>query len=206
MKPRKPAALRAQGEVGPHRGQCEQQHHQREAEPLVPGFLAAEQRPDKIKGIVAVESATAGKVENADPQAIPHAVIRFSMAARTIDHVDVTNFAALAPDQGRQKPVQTVEIRQQQAEFAGKRLQPAARVARAVAQNRAANAVGDARLHALEARRLAPDPLTRNQSDVRRTMIKRIDELWKKCRIVLAVTVERDDRCAARRYDPGAQG
>ena len=29
------------------------------------GFLAAEQRPDKIKGIVAVESATAGKVANA---------------------------------------------------------------------------------------------------------------------------------------------
>jgi len=29
------------------------------------GFLAAEQRPDKIKGIVAVESATAGKLENA---------------------------------------------------------------------------------------------------------------------------------------------
>jgi pimeloyl-ACP methyl ester carboxylesterase len=29
------------------------------------GFLAAEQRPDKIKGIVAVESATAGKKENA---------------------------------------------------------------------------------------------------------------------------------------------
>jgi len=29
------------------------------------GFLAAEQRPDKIKGIVAVESATAGKIENA---------------------------------------------------------------------------------------------------------------------------------------------
>src|ERR1043166_10118456 len=28
-------------------------------------FLAAEQRPDKIKGIVAVESATAGKIENA---------------------------------------------------------------------------------------------------------------------------------------------
>jgi pimeloyl-ACP methyl ester carboxylesterase len=29
------------------------------------GFLAAEQRPDKIKGIVAIESATAGKVANA---------------------------------------------------------------------------------------------------------------------------------------------
>ena len=29
------------------------------------GFLAAEQRPDKIKAIVAVESATAGKVANA---------------------------------------------------------------------------------------------------------------------------------------------
>jgi len=29
------------------------------------GFLAAEQRPDKIKAIVAVESATAGKIANA---------------------------------------------------------------------------------------------------------------------------------------------
>ena len=61
--------------------------------------------------------------------------------------------------------MQPVEIRQRQECVAPEHFQAAAAVARAVAQDRAAHAVGDARLQLLERRGAPPDPLARHQPD-----------------------------------------
>ena len=89
------------------------------------------------------------------------------MAALAVDHVDIADLVAFAPDQRRQEAMQPVEIRQRQEQIAAERLQPAAGVAGAVAQHRAAHAVGDARLEFLEAGVLAADALAGDQADAR---------------------------------------
>src|SRR5258707_1114454 len=101
----------------------------------------------------------AHEIENADPEPVPHAVIRNTGAARTVDHVHIADAVAFASNERGQEPMQPVEIRQRQEQIASKRLEPAAGVAGTVAQYRAAYSVGDARLEFLEAGILAPDPL-----------------------------------------------
>src|SRR5216684_1366266 len=92
-----------------------------------------------------------GKIEDADPQAVEKPIIRRAVLARPVDHVDIPDIFALAARQRRQKPMQPIEDRQCQSDVARKCLQPAAGVARAVAQDRAADRVCDARLKSLEA-------------------------------------------------------
>ncbi len=154
---------------------------------------AADQPPD------------AEQVQNSDPEPVPEAVVRHAVQARPVHHVDVADLVALALDQRRQEAVQPVEIRQRQKQIALKRLEAATGVARAVAQDRAAHAVGNARLEFLEAGRLAADALAGDQPDARSTGLQRLDQLGKKRRIVLAVAVERDDDGRPRRRHAAAQ-
>src|SRR6185312_8128982 len=111
------------------------------------------------------EPPHASEVENADPEPVPHAVIRHAGAARTVDDVDIADVEALALDERRQETMQAVEIGKPQEYVAAERLQAAARVARAVAQHRPAHRIGDARLEFLEAARLAADALAGDQRD-----------------------------------------
>ena len=115
----------------------------------------------------------AGEIENADPQPVPQAVIRYAGAARPVDHVDIADRRSPRADQRRQEAMQPVEIGQRQEDVAAERLQAAAGVARAVPQHRAAHAVGDARLQLLEAGVLAPDALAGDQADARRRLLQR---------------------------------
>ena len=107
----------------------------------------------------------AGKIEDADPQPVPYPVIRFSVTPRPIDHVDIGDGVAVAAEQRRQKTMQPVEIGQRQKCVAPEHFQSAAGVARAVAQDRAAHAVRDARLELLERRGAPPDALARHKPD-----------------------------------------
>ena len=95
---------------------------------------------------------TPHEIENSDPQPVPKSIVRHAVPARPVDHIDIADVAALAANQRRQEAMQPVEIRQRQANIARKRLEPAAGVARAVAQDRAAHRVGEARLESLEGR------------------------------------------------------
>src|ERR1700687_3737985 len=119
------------------------------------------------------EPPYASKVENADPKPVEEAVIRRAVPARPIDDVDIADVKAFAPDQRRQKAMQPVEIRQLKDQVAPKSLQPASGVARTVFQNRAAHAVGDARLQSLEARTFAPHALSGDQAGPRRARFQR---------------------------------
>ena len=74
------------------------------------------------------------------------------MSARPVHHVDIADAKALAPDKRRQETVQAVEIRQPQEQIAAERLEAAAGIAGAVAQDGAADRIGDARLQLLESR------------------------------------------------------
>ena len=124
------------------------------------------------------------------------------MLARPVDHIDIADVAAFAPDQRRQEAVQAVEIGQRQPNIARERLQPAAGVARAVAEDRAAHGVGEARLESLEARGLAPDALAGDEAHRGAPCSSRPRSAREKRRIVLAVAVERDDDRRARRPHP----
>src|SRR5690242_15631569 len=97
------------------------------------------------------------------------------MTARTIDHVDIGDLVTLAPRQRRQETVQAIEIRQLQEQIAPERLQPASGIARAVTQDRAAHAIGDARLQLLEAGCLAADALPGDEADLR-PLDERLDQ------------------------------
>ena len=89
------------------------------------------------------------------------------MPALAVDDRDIGDVVAFAADQRRQESVQPVEQRQPQKQIARESLQPAAGIACTVAKHRAAHGIGDARLQFLEAGRLAPNPLTRDEPDSR---------------------------------------
>ena len=94
--------------------------------------------------------------------------------------------------------MQPVEIRHHQKHLAPERLQAAAGVAGAVAQDGVAHAVGDARLDLLEAGILAPDPLAGGKADALAAIFDRRNQVRQERRIVLAVAVERRHDGAAR--------
>ena len=104
--------------------------------------------------------------------------------------------------------MQAIEIRQSQEHVAAERLEPAAGVARSVAQHRAAHRVGDARLKFLEAARLALDALAGDQADLLPAAgsagFEHAQHRRNESRIVLPVAVERDDERRARRRDARA--
>src|SRR6516165_1443380 len=95
------------------------------------------------------------------------------MAAWTIDYLDVGDFIAVALHQRRQKAMQAVEIRQREERVAPKRLEAAAGIAGAVAQDRVAHRVGNARLQAFESGGPAPDPLTGDEAETCATGLER---------------------------------
>ena len=106
---------------------------------------------------------TPAEIHDADPEPVEEAVVRHAGAARPVLHVDIADLESFAPEQRREEAVQPVEIGHHQECIAQKRFQAAAGVAGAVAQDRAAHAVGDARLQLLERVSLRPTrwPATR---------------------------------------------
>src|SRR5262245_62151472 len=115
----------------------------------------------------------AEQIENADPQPVPQAVVRDTVLARPIDYIDIVDRMAFAADQRRQEAMQPVEIGKPQEQVARKRLQAAAGVARAVAQDGGAHPIGDARLEPLEWRRAAADPLAGDEAKARHAGFER---------------------------------
>src|SRR5262249_56139296 len=94
--------------------------------------------------------------------------------------------------------MQPVEIWEVEEQGAPKGLEPAAGVARAVAQNRPARGIGDERLQLFERARAPPDALTRDQPDAGAVRRQRLEQRRNERRIILAVPVERDDDGRAR--------
>ena len=110
----------------------------------------------------------AAQIEDADPQPVPHARswrCPDRAAGRPRRHSRCSRPSRLT-SAGRNR-CRPSKYGKRQEQIAVKRLQPATGVAGAVAQDRAAHAVGDARLHPLEAGGLAADALSRDQADAR---------------------------------------
>src|SRR3981189_703417 len=100
--------------------------------------------------------------------------------------------------------MQPIEVRQRQEHLAPKRLQAAAGIAGAVAQDSVAHAIGDARLDFLETGILAPDALAGGKACAFAALLDRRNQIRQECRIVLSVAVEGRDNGAARRANPAA--
>src|SRR5882757_3748619 len=100
--------------------------------------------------------------------------------ARAVDHIDIADRKTLTADQRRQETMQPVEIGHRQEQFARECLQPTAGVAGAVAQDRIAHAVGDPRLHFLEAGILASDPLAGHEADAAAAAFDRRHQIRRK--------------------------
>src|SRR5512135_1239813 len=115
-----------------------------------------------------------------------------------VNDIDVADVVSFAPHQCRQEAVQPVEIGQRQEQVAAKRLEAAAGVPGAILEDRAAHRVGDARLPALEAGRLAADALAGDETDVWGALFQRSEKGRNKGRVVLAIAVERNDDGGAR--------
>src|SRR5262249_13524402 len=115
------------------------------------------------------------------------------MQTWAIDDVELADLEAFAPHQRRQEAMQSVEVKQREEYRAGKRLQAGAGVGRAVAQDGGADAVGDARLNALERRVLAPDAPAGDEAGPLAAFPQQYDGRWNERGIVLAVAVERHD-------------
>src|SRR5262249_53027744 len=133
------------------------------------------------------EPPHAEQIQDSDPQPVPQAVVGLAVPARAVDHVDVADLQAFPPDQGGQETVQAVEIRQVEEQVAAKSFQAAAGVARAVAQDSGAHAIGDARLELLERRRLPAHPLAGDEPDARGAVEQGAQQGRQEGRIVLAV-------------------
>ena len=108
-----------------------------------------------------------GEVEYSDPEAIEKTVIRPARMTRPIDDVHMGDLEPFPLDEGRHEAVQGVEIRKRQIDIAPKRLEAAAGIAGSVAQDPAADPVGDARLPFLVGTVLASGALARHQRDFR---------------------------------------
>src|SRR5207342_1737695 len=50
-----------------------------------------------------------GQIQNADPQSVPHPVVRHAMRARTIDDINVADVVAFTSYQCRQETVKSIE-------------------------------------------------------------------------------------------------
>src|SRR3978361_1776158 len=98
--------------------------------------------------------------------------------AQPIDYIDIGDLVALAAHQRRQKPVQPIEIWHHQKHLAPERLQSAAGVAGAIAQDRVAHAIGNAGLDLLEAGVLASDALARGETDAVAALLDRRNQIW----------------------------
>ncbi len=86
---------------------------------------------------------------------------------RPIDDVHMGDLEPFPLDEGRHEAVQGVEIRKRQIDIAPKRLEAAAGIAGSVAQDPAADPVGDAGLPFLVGTILASGALARHQRDFR---------------------------------------
>ena len=100
--------------------------------------------------------------------------------------------------------MQSVEIGQRQEHFAPECFQAAARVAGAIAQNRVAHAIGNARLDFLEAGILASDPLACGKTDAVAAIFDCRNQIRQEYGIVLPIPVERRHDGAARGANPAA--
>lgn len=87
------------------------------------------------------------------------------MAPRAVDHIHIRNFKSIAPNQCRKKPMQAVKIRQGQERRPPKHLEAASGICGTVVQHRTTRRIGDLRLQAFEAARLAADALPCHQPD-----------------------------------------
>src|SRR2546423_666209 len=95
---------------------------------------------------------------------------------RPVDHVDIADGVAVAPEQRRQEAMQGIEIGQREECIAPKYFEPAAAVARTVAQDRAAHAIGDVRLHFLPNAGASSDSLAGDEPDLRPALFERMQQ------------------------------
>src|SRR5258706_15934007 len=107
--------------------------------------------------------------------------------ARPIDDVDIGDLVALPSYQRRQKTMQPVEVRHRQEHLAPECLQAAAGVAGAIAQDRVAHAIGNARLDFLETGGLAADPLAGGETDALAAILDRRNQVRQERWIVLSI-------------------
>src|SRR5204863_8444593 len=105
-------------------------------------------------------------------QPVADSIVRAPVRTRSGDPRDIADVAAFAANERRQQTVQPVEIGQRQTEVTRKRLQAAAAIAGAVARDRAADHIGEARLEALESRGLAANTLAGNEAKPRRALLQ----------------------------------
>jgi len=102
--------------------------------------------------------------------------------------------------------VKAIEIWQGQEHLAPERLQTAASIAGAIAQDRLADRVGDARLDFFEPGILAADPLAGSKTNALTALLDCRDLGRQESRIVLAVSVERRHNGGPRSADSSANG
>jgi hypothetical protein len=114
-----------------------------------------------------------GSVENANPQSIPHAVVRSPTTAWPLDDIDKADIEAFTAHQSKQETVETVEIRQRQEQFASECSDGASRISGLIFEQSTAYAVGDSRLQFSKNRRFTPDALTRGEAETGRTLFER---------------------------------
>src|SRR6202165_1681839 len=124
--------------------------------------------------------------------------------ARPIDDVDIGDLVSFAAYQRRQKAMQPIEVWHRKKHPAPKPFQAAAGVAGAIAQNRVAHAIGNARLDFLEAGVLASDPLAGGKTHALAAILDRRNQIRQEHWIVLSVAIERRHDRAARGADPAA--
>ncbi len=100
--------------------------------------------------------------------------------------------------------MKTIEIRQREEYLAPECLEATTGIAGAVAQDRIAYCVGNARLEFLESAVLASNSLTGDKTDALAAVFDRRDEARQERWVVLTITVERRHDGSPRGTDPAA--
>jgi hypothetical protein len=143
------------------------------------------------------------QVDDACPQPVVDAVFRAAGLSRPVIDRRADHPAALAQHQRRHETVHVIEIGQPQEKAARQRLDAAAGIRRAVAQDRRTYAIGDTRGEPPHGRVTTLGPLSDGQHRHRRVRASADgDQVRQVGGIVLAVTVQRGDDLAARRQKP----
>src|SRR6266478_2909803 len=101
--------------------------------------------------------------------------------------------------------MQPIEVRQHQEHLAPERLQAAAGIAGAIAQDSVAHTVGDARLDFLETGVLASDALAGGKTDAFAALLDRRNQVRQDCSVVMSVAADGHRDGTAVRAIPAAR-
>src|SRR5436305_5610490 len=122
----------------------------------------------------------------------------------TVDHIDIGDVISVAPEKRRQETVQGIEIWQRKERIPAEEFQAAARVARAVVQDRAAYAIGDARLKLLPCAGAPSNALAGDEANLWPALLERVQQRRDERGVVLSVPIKRRDQWRARGDHAGA--